>query len=59
MKESTAGSNNRFEIVVVGTSLGGLEALRTLLAGLPSSFGVPWANSEQLTLSFVPDGTRV
>ena len=41
MKESTDGSNNRFEIVVIGTSLGGLEALRTLLAGLPSSFCVP------------------
>lgn len=32
-----------FEIVVVGTSLGGLHALEVLLAGLPKSFPVPVA----------------
>jgi two-component system chemotaxis response regulator CheB len=30
-----------FEIVVVGTSTGGLKALQTLLSGLPGSFAVP------------------
>ena len=32
-----------FDIVVVGTSLGGLHALEVLLAGLPKSFPVPVA----------------
>src|SRR5579871_4147383 len=32
-----------FEIVVVGTSLGGLAALETLLAGLPGDFPLPLA----------------
>jgi two-component system, chemotaxis family, protein-glutamate methylesterase/glutaminase len=30
-----------FQLVVVGTSLGGLAALQTLLAGLPAEFPVP------------------
>jgi two-component system chemotaxis response regulator CheB len=30
-----------FEIVVVGTSIGGLKALQTLLSGLPDGFTVP------------------
>ncbi len=30
-----------FEIVVVGTSIGGLKALQTLLSGLPDRFHVP------------------
>jgi two-component system chemotaxis response regulator CheB len=32
-----------YEIVVVGTSWGGLAALRTLVAGLPRDFGLPMA----------------
>jgi two-component system, chemotaxis family, protein-glutamate methylesterase/glutaminase len=43
MSASTAASNNRLKIVVVGTSLGGLEALGTLLAGLPREFPLPVA----------------
>lgn len=31
----------QFEIVVVGTSTGGLKALQTLLCGLPASFPLP------------------
>lgn len=31
------------EIVVVGTSLGGLDALKVLLSGLPASFDIPIA----------------
>lgn len=39
---STAKLNKKnFEIVVVGTSLGGLDALSVLLADLPSSFPLP------------------
>jgi len=39
---STAELNkNNFEIVVVGTSLGGLQALTVLLADLPQSFPLP------------------
>ena len=30
-----------FEIVVVGTSTGGLKALQTLLSGLPAEFSLP------------------
>ena len=33
----------QYEIVVVGTSLGGLKALQTLLAGLPKDFPLPVA----------------
>jgi two-component system chemotaxis response regulator CheB len=33
----------RFELVIVGTSLGGLNALETLLAGLPAHFRLPVA----------------
>jgi two-component system chemotaxis response regulator CheB len=33
--------NSAFEIVVVGTSVGGLKALQTLLSGLPDDFPVP------------------
>ena len=32
-----------FEIVVIGTSLGGFEALKRLLAGLPAEFALPLA----------------
>ncbi|MEG4284117.1 chemotaxis protein CheB [Microcoleus sp. A006_D1] len=39
---STAELNkNNFEIVVVGTSLGGLQALTVMLADLPQSFPLP------------------
>src|SRR6476469_8593424 len=42
VKYSTGESNKKnFEIVVVGTSLGGLEALTVLLADLPPSFPLP------------------
>jgi len=34
-------NKNNFEIVVVGTSLGGLQALTVLLADLPQSFPLP------------------
>ena len=32
---------SQFDIVVVGTSTGGLKALQTLLAGLPADFALP------------------
>ncbi len=35
--------NGSYEIVVIGTSLGGLHALQILLAGLPKNFKVPLA----------------
>lgn len=42
VKNSTGELNkNNFEIVVVGTSLGGLQALTVLLADLPPSFPLP------------------
>jgi len=33
--------NPQYEIVVIGTSLGGLDALQILLAGLPADFPLP------------------
>jgi two-component system chemotaxis response regulator CheB len=33
--------SSEFEIVVVGTSIGGLKALQTLLSGLPEGFPLP------------------
>lgn len=42
VRKSTGNLNNKnFEIVVVGTSLGGLQALTVLLADLPPSFPLP------------------
>ena len=32
---------SRFDIVVIGTSTGGLKALQTLLSGLPAEFSLP------------------
>ena len=32
---------SRFDIVVIGTSTGGLKALQTLLSGLPADFSLP------------------
>jgi len=32
-----------FDLVAIGTSLGGLHALRTLLSGIPSDFRLPIA----------------
>jgi len=37
----SANSSTSFEIVVIGSSLGGPEALSALLGGLPSEFPVP------------------
>ena len=33
--------NSTFEIIVVGTSIGGLKAVQTLLSALPNDFSVP------------------
>lgn len=43
------------EIIVIGASLGGLDALRILLSGLPSGFPVPLV-IVQHRLSQAPDG---
>ena len=32
---------SQFDIVVIGTSTGGLKALQTLLSGLPAEFSLP------------------
>lgn len=41
-KSCTARSGDvGYDIVVVGTSWGGLSALRTLVSGLPDGFGIP------------------
>lgn len=51
-----------FELIVVGTSLGGLSALKVLLSGIPSNFSVPMAivqhrhkDSDQLMGVFLHD----
>jgi two-component system, chemotaxis family, protein-glutamate methylesterase/glutaminase len=41
IKSTEKLNNTNFEIVVVGTSLGGLDALTLLLADLPQSFPLP------------------
>jgi two-component system chemotaxis response regulator CheB len=43
VSEFTAESDSRFRIVVGGVSLGGLEAMRAVLAGLPPGFPLPVA----------------
>lgn len=37
------GKTNAYEIVVIGTSRGGFDALQTLLSGLPEDFSLPVA----------------
>lgn len=55
-----------YEIVVVGTSWGGLSALRELIAGLPAGFGLPMAvvqhrhrESDHLLASLLQDRTAL
>ena len=55
-----------FEIVVVGTSWGGLNALRMLIAGLPADFAVPMVivqhrhrESDHLMSTLLQDRTKL
>lgn len=55
-----------YAIVVVGTSWGGLSALRTLIAGLPAGYGLPVVivqhrhkRSDGLLTSVLQDGTSL
>ena len=57
---------SEFEIVVVGTSIGGLNALQTLLSGLPDGFPVPVViaqhrgkNSESGLCEFLGRNSRI
>ena len=57
---------SEFEIVVVGTSIGGLNALQTLLSGLPDGFPVPVViaqhrgkNSESGLCDFLGRSSRI
>jgi two-component system chemotaxis response regulator CheB len=55
-----------YEIIVVGTSWGGLSALRELIAGLPKEFGLPLVvvqhrhrQSDHLLTMLLQDGTSM
>jgi two-component system chemotaxis response regulator CheB len=55
-----------YEIVVVGTSWGGLSALRELISGLPADFGLPLVlvqhrhrQSDHLLSSLLQDATQL
>jgi two-component system, chemotaxis family, protein-glutamate methylesterase/glutaminase len=55
-----------YDIVVVGTSWGGLSALRELIAGLPKGFGLPLVvvqhrhkQSDHLLSTLLQDGTSL
>jgi two-component system chemotaxis response regulator CheB len=55
-----------YDIVVVGTSWGGLSALRELIAGLPKEFGLPLVvvqhrhkQSDHLLSTLLQDGTSL
>ena len=55
-----------YEIVVIGTSWGGLSALRELISGLPADFGLPLVlvqhrhrQSNHLLSSLLQDGTAL
>jgi two-component system chemotaxis response regulator CheB len=55
-----------YEIVVVGTSWGGLAALRELISALPAGFGLPLVvvqhrhrQSDSLLASLLQDGTKL
>lgn len=66
-RRSTARSHDRpYEIVVVGASWGGLDALTRLVGGLPVSFGVPMVvvqhrgrGSEPLLAELLQDETQL
>jgi two-component system, chemotaxis family, protein-glutamate methylesterase/glutaminase len=42
-KQAALRTTGGFELIVVGASLGGVNALRTLLSGLPAGFSIPLA----------------
>ena len=55
-----------YEIIVVGTSWGGLSAIRELISGLPPDFGLPLVvvqhrhrQSDHLLTSLLQDGTTL
>jgi two-component system, chemotaxis family, protein-glutamate methylesterase/glutaminase len=55
-----------YEIIIVGTSWGGLSALRELISGLPGDFGLPLVvvqhrhrQSDHLLTSLLQDGTTL
>jgi two-component system chemotaxis response regulator CheB len=64
--EPAATARVAYEIVVVGTSWGGLAALRAIIAGLPPEFDIPVAvvqhrhrDSDALLARFLQDQTRL
>ena len=50
MEETDAGctSEIRYDLVVVGSSAGGIEALSTLVAALPKDFAAPLVIAQHL-----------
>jgi two-component system, chemotaxis family, protein-glutamate methylesterase/glutaminase len=72
-KRSTAKSDDKgrdaaisYEIVIVGTSWGGLAALRQLITSLPAGYGIPLAvvqhrhrDSDALLARFLQDHTQL
>lgn len=72
MKRSTGKSDDAedvtlaYEIVIVGTSWGGLAALRALVSGLPAEYGIPLAivqhrhrDSDALLARFLQEHTQL
>jgi two-component system chemotaxis response regulator CheB len=64
--EGGGGQALGYEIVVIGTSWGGLAALRTIIAGLPAYFDIPIAiiqhrhkDSDALLARFLQDHTQL
>ena len=60
------GSGVGYAMVVVGTSWGGLDALRTLVGGLPPEYGIPMTiiqhrhrDSDAMLAQFLQDHTRL
>jgi two-component system chemotaxis response regulator CheB len=64
--DETPADSVAYEIVVVGTSWGGLAALRTLITGLPISYNIPLAivqhrhrDSDTLLARFLQEHSRL
>lgn len=66
LKSSTKNTKQVFEMVVVGSSLGGLNALEVLFAGLPKNFPTPIAvaqhrhlDSEKMLSDFLQEKSNL
>lgn len=52
-EKSFTGGNNKFEIIAIGCSTGGPEALKTIISGLPANLPVPIVIVQHISHGFI------